>query len=357
MNGALAYEHGGGLALRRMRASARNGSGHARGSRLLGQINVGSRERAASFVMGGALLALGMGRSGTGKALLSVLGGSLLFRGLSGHCPVYQTLGADTSDAAQREHDASLTQGPELDAPEVQRSVTIGRPRAELFELWRRPETQTKIMAHFAQVSAGERGGLRIQIAAPLGKTLRLETVVVEERSGELVRWRSGPGADLPSEWSALFREAPGDFGTELTLQVRFEPPGGVVGSALSKLLGIAPRLLVERCLRNFKSLVESGEIPSAFHNPSARRGSRSDTQAPHALRATHRKDNDHASTLLERHQRSARRNGAGSRNHQSARRDPACHDVDDVRLRSALHRWLHPGYARRRRDRARVHG
>jgi uncharacterized membrane protein len=168
----------------------------------------------------------------------------------------------------------------------VQRSITIGRPAAELFSRWLEPETQARIMAHFAVLSGDPSGTLHWQVRGLLGKTLRFDTTCVESRSGELLRWRSQPGAALPCEWSMLLRKAPANYGTELTLQVRFEPPEGRIAGALSKLLGGAPRLIVERTLRNFKSLVESGELPSTFHNPSARLGARSDDQAPHALRA-----------------------------------------------------------------------
>jgi uncharacterized membrane protein len=250
------------------------------------RVNVGNFERAASALLGGALFAFGLRRGGTSSALFGVLGGSLVYRGLSGHCPIYQRLGVDAAHLEQRNSDPA-TGAPEFDAPEVQRSITIRRPAAELYALWQKPEIQARIMAHFAQVTGGANGNLHWRLR-PLAKVLSFETACIEARGGELVRWRSLAGGDLHSEWSVLFRPAPGNYGTELTLQVRFDPPGALWGKALSKLLGIAPRLLIERALRNFKSLVECGEIPSTFHNPSARRGARSDVQPPHALVATH---------------------------------------------------------------------
>jgi uncharacterized membrane protein len=277
------HEKAGGLAVRStaqdLRAAGRNGAG------ARAHVNVGPMERVASAALGGTLLAVAAGRSGVSRALLGLLGSGLFYRGVSGHCPVYQRLGAST---AQAPRDDGSPRGPGLDAPEVQRSITIGRPPAELLALWQKPEVQARIMAHFAEVTAGANGNLRWSVRVPLGKALSFETARVEERAGELVRWRSVGSGDLQSEWSVLAREAPGKYGSELTLQVRFDPPGGVWGMALSKLLGGAPRLLVERALRNFKSLVEAGEIPSTFHNPSARRGARSNTRAPHALAAAH---------------------------------------------------------------------
>ena len=40
-------------------------------------------------------------------------------------------------------------------------------------------------------------------------------------------------GASLPSEGEVQFRPAPGDRGTEVTLRIRFDPPGGALGLGL----------------------------------------------------------------------------------------------------------------------------
>lgn len=280
------HEKEGGLAVRPTAQRLRAGDGGGAFART--RVNVGQMERVASAALGSTLLAVGAGRTGVSRALLSLLGGGLFYRGVSGHCPVYQRIGATTAHARERARSDGSPLGPELDAPEVQRSITIGRPAAELLALWQKPAVQAQIMAHFAEVTGGANGSLHWRVQGPLGRSLSFETTRVEERPGELVRWRSVGGGDLQSEWSVLARPAPGNRGTELTLQVRFDPPGGVLGKALSKLLGAAPRVLVDRALRNFKSLVEAGEIPTTFHNPSARRGARSDTRAPHALAAAH---------------------------------------------------------------------
>jgi hypothetical protein len=43
----------------------------------------------------------------------------------------------------------------------------------------------------------------------------------------------------------------------------------------LAKLLGPAPKLLLQKALRRFKSLAETGEIPTLQRNPAARDGGR----------------------------------------------------------------------------------
>lgn len=105
----------------------------------------------------------------------------------------------------------------------------------------------------------------------PLGQNLEWDARIVEEHSGKFLRWASLPGAKLPNEGSLRLSAAPGDRGTEVRLYFRFDPPGGILGDTVVKLLGFAPRMVAEKALRRFKSLVETGEIPTTEHQPTAR--------------------------------------------------------------------------------------
>jgi hypothetical protein len=59
-------------------------------------INIGDTERWLSL-LGGGLLALYMLRRSLGTVVLLGGAGALLYRGLKGHCPAYQTLGLSTA--------------------------------------------------------------------------------------------------------------------------------------------------------------------------------------------------------------------------------------------------------------------
>jgi uncharacterized membrane protein len=59
--------------------------------------NMGGLDRVASFVGGCALGLYGLRRS-LGHLALMVGGGALVYRALSGHCPVYQSMGTGTLD-------------------------------------------------------------------------------------------------------------------------------------------------------------------------------------------------------------------------------------------------------------------
>ena len=154
----------------------------------------------------------------------------------------------------------------------VERSLTIGRPPEALYEQWLGEATLPRITAHFATVQPSGDGRMRWAVEGPLGRRFTWDTEIVDDPSGEGVSWRSMPGADVPNEGSVRFRTAPAGRGSVATLRFRFDPPAGVLGEAATKLMGHAPlNLAAEGVLRRFKSLVETGEIPTLERQPAAR--------------------------------------------------------------------------------------
>jgi uncharacterized membrane protein len=239
-------------------------------------VNVNSTERTASAVVGGALLLIAASRRSLDArtALAALAGGALMHRGLTGHCQVYGALGVNSAGGSAGHYlhrEQRLERGAPEHANEVERSITINKSTDELYRFFRDPINLNLIMGHFAEVSL-ESDRVHWRLRTPLGRKLQWETQVVEDTPVS-VRWESLPGAELPNEGSIRFEKAPGDWGTVVTLRFRFDPPGGRLGKAAAKLLGMVPTTLVMNALRRFKSLVETGEIPTTFFNPAARPG------------------------------------------------------------------------------------
>ena len=60
---------------------------------------------------------------------------------------------------------------------------------------------------------------------------------------------------------SVRFVSAPGGRGTEVHVEMRYDPPGGVLGHWASKLFGESPEQQVYDDLRHFKQVMETGEV------------------------------------------------------------------------------------------------
>lgn len=227
---------------------------------------IGRRKRVGAAVLGGALLVFGLRRRSLAGTAIALVGGWLSYRAISGRGRPSRESGVNT--AGGRERSGS---GTPADPPTVERSITIGRPAGELSELLRDPENLGPIVGHFAEVTAAGEDRHRWVVRGPLDRDLSWETRIVEEQSGDLLRWEPVDGGALFDEWSVSFRPAPGERGTEVTLRVRFDPPGGALGSAGMERLDVVPRTLVGTALDRLKSLAETGEVPTLDRNPSAR--------------------------------------------------------------------------------------
>ena len=54
---------------------------------------------------------------------------------------------------------------------------------------------------------------------------------------------------------------APGDRGTEVHVDLRYDPPGGALGALFAKLFGEEPGRQIADDLRRFKQVMETGEV------------------------------------------------------------------------------------------------
>ena len=155
---------------------------------------------------------------------------------------------------------------------EAERSITVGRTADELRECWLDPTTLPQITAGFATVRASGNGRTHWKVDGPLGHTLEWDSETVNDGPGGAIGWRSLPDASIANDGSVRFHRAPVGRGTVVTLHLRFDPPGGALGNVAAKILGTMPLdLAADGALRRFKSLIETGEIPTTDRQPAAR--------------------------------------------------------------------------------------
>jgi len=227
--------------------------------------NVGAAERLASMAVGGLLVTWALRKRSPGTMAAGIVGADLIYRGASGHCQLYDALGVNTA--------ATKIAGEQISssAPEIQRSITINRPAEELFAFWSKPENLARIMAHFAEVTPEGGDVTRWKIRGPMMQALEWTSRQTAEQPGRKLSWQSLPGGAIVTRGSVTFKPGPEGTGTEVMLWVQVEPPLGAVGESLLKTLHKVPRAITGQALRRFKSLVETGEVPTLEHNPSAR--------------------------------------------------------------------------------------
>jgi uncharacterized membrane protein len=149
----------------------------------------------------------------------------------------------------------------------VRRSFTVKRPLEEVYKFWRNLENLGRYSQHLESLTV--RGKRSHWVArAPAGKTVEWDSELVEEVPNELLAWRSLPGSEVPNEGIVWFAPAPGDRGTEVRVELRYDAPAGQPGAALAKMFGEEPDLQLRDDLRRLKQVLETGEVVLSDGSP-----------------------------------------------------------------------------------------
>lgn len=242
--------------------------------------NVNGIERLLSVAAGGALAAYGLKRRDWGGLAAGLVGGFLVERGVSGHCALYDAAGltsaADEGHRFAAPHSASSHRDERLTrqhggsatvdakkAKRVTQTFTIyGRTPGELYDYWRRLENLPRILQHLERVTEQDNRRSHWVAKAPAGQTVEWDAEIINDVPGQVIAWRSLPGASVPNAGAVTFREAPAGRGTEIKVNLEYEPPLGKLGVAVARLLGEEPTVQVREDLRRYKALMETGELP-----------------------------------------------------------------------------------------------
>jgi uncharacterized membrane protein len=152
----------------------------------------------------------------------------------------------------------------------VERTVTINRPRHELYAFWRDFSNLAQIMENIESVTVLDERRSHWVVRAPAGQTVEWDSVIVEDIPDELISWQSDAGADITNSGRIDFRDAHGKRGTLVTATIAYDPPGGAAGKLVAKLFQREPKIQARRDLRRFKQFMETGEIATSRMNADA---------------------------------------------------------------------------------------
>ena len=240
-------------------------------NRTLGKTraNVGKTERIVSLAAGSILGLLGLRRRDALGLLIGGVGGGLLYRGATGHCHTYQALGIDTTDGQTRE------------GIHVSQSFLIDKSPEELYAYWRNFENLPQIMTHLKSVRVMEDGRSHWVATAPaiVGGKVEWDAEITADEPNSRIAWRIAAGIRSSSIAAPCnSRSAPGDRGTAVRVEMEYSPPAGRLGHWVAKLFGEAPDQQIREDLRNFKRVMEVGEV--ADHRRATARQLRRDGDA-----------------------------------------------------------------------------
>jgi uncharacterized membrane protein len=210
-------------------------------------VNVTFKERVVSVIAGSVFFGRGLKK---GSFLQTLVGGYLIYRGASGHCPAYAQF--------QRSKYTS-----KAESVNIQTRMIVNRPRAEVYDFWRKLENLPLFMKHLKSVREVDEKRSHWEANVPGNvTTVNWDAEIVKEEDGALISWRSLPGATIWNAGKVDFRDALGHQGTELHVVITYRPPAGKVGSSIAWLLNPVFKKMIENDISNFKVYIETGHLP-----------------------------------------------------------------------------------------------
>lgn len=231
-----------------------NGHGEPRATPLYERsnvLNVSKQGRIASII-GGALLTTAainrVDKHPIGSLLRLVAGGYLLYRGISGNCPVSAMSGRRSSE----KHASAIN---------IRTKLTINKPRSEVYSSWRQLSNLPIFMKHLTSVKETDSHHSHWAANGPGGiGSLEWDAEIVKEEAGHLLGWRSAAGSEVATAGRVTFTDAISG-GTDVEVIISYRPPAGHVGTSLAWILNAAFEDIIEKDVLRFKQFVETGEV------------------------------------------------------------------------------------------------
>ena len=224
--------------------------------------NVGTVERLASLAGGAALALAGRQKGSWGGLLLAAGGIGLLYRGVTGYCHSYQSLGISTAN-----HPAN-TVIPARQGIKVEKRLFVNRPVADLYRFWRDLANLPRAFEHLKSVERRDGNVSHWITAGPANTTVEWDAEIFNDHENELIAWRSLEGSQIDTAGSVRFEPARGDQGTVVAISLKYNPPGGKITDYVASWFGCDLESRLQNDLRRFKSLLEAGEIPTTEGQP-----------------------------------------------------------------------------------------
>jgi uncharacterized membrane protein len=214
-----------------------------------GVVNVGNNERLISTALGAFLLSSGLNnllKNPLSAVVKTAIGGVLLYRGASGHCPVYSSLGK-TKDVS---HTTAIN---------IRTNLIVNKPKDEVYAFWRKLENLPLFMKHLAAVTEIDAKHSHWEAVIPgnIGK-IKWNAEIVKEEEGEMIGWQSIPNSTINNAGKVVFSEALGGQGTELEVVISYHPPAGELGAGVAKALNPVFERIIRQDVMNFKEYIET---------------------------------------------------------------------------------------------------
>ena len=211
--------------------------------------NLAWGERLVSLSIGTKITAAGIASifSSPVRGLVeAVAGGYLLFRGITGVCPVYKSIGI--SKTPQSIH--------------ITHIITVNKSKQEVYKFWRKLENLPLFMKHLASVVEKDTKN-SYWVARIPGNLAKIgwEARIMRDEPGKLISWKSSTESTVDNEGHVSFSDAPDGKGTLINVVIAYKSPVAGTGEGLAKLFTPVFEKMIRTDIDNFKTYIESNQL------------------------------------------------------------------------------------------------
>lgn len=204
--------------------------------------NVSTLERILMMASGAYLLYNWFSNDKKNVAVMSA-GGTMLLRGISGYCPMYDALDRLKKDKASNVN--------------IKIGGVINKPVSEVYAFWHNFENLPKFMTHLESVEPINSTISKWTAKGPAGiGKLTWEAEIVKDEFERHIGWNSLPDSSIKNAGKIVF--TPIGQATHIDVTLSYHAPLGIAGETAARVLNPYFKKLVETDIRNFKSYIES---------------------------------------------------------------------------------------------------
>lgn len=141
-------------------------------------------------------------------------------------------------------------------ALEIEKTITVGVPVEQVWELWSNFENFPRFMSHVREVRKIDEGRSHWVAVGPAGIPIEWDAIVTDWVPNQFVGWTSVEGSTIATSGQVRFRPT-SESETEIDVQMAYNPPAGMVGHAVASLVGADPKRAMDEDLQRVKTLLE----------------------------------------------------------------------------------------------------
>lgn len=171
----------------------------------------------------------------------------LIYRGISGNCPIYTRLGKDS------------TITPALN---MRAEYTVDAPREAVYEFWKKLENLPMFMKHLEKVDRISETESYWEARLPGSQqSISWNSEIVKDIPGKLIGWQSTDNTIVQNSGKVEFYDEVNGDGTLIRVVFTYHPVAGGLGTSIARFLNPSLEKMLKKELYGFKIMYEGGDL------------------------------------------------------------------------------------------------